>query len=162
MRILSKLERSSFKHGGCIARLFTSCWEICRGGSVRSSSPSWPRYLSQNSDVRRSNWLAFPLEGAQRDGPGALDRRCRLDTGLAGYLAARAGEDARILHDVVARWGHADREAAEQRQGGHDDGDGAVGVRAFERYGDKAVFLRLDHRRQIAWETTSVPFRWPC
>jgi hypothetical protein len=45
---------------------------------------------------------------------------------------------------VVARWGHAHREAAEQRQGVHHDGDGAVGVRAFERDGDKAVFLRLD------------------
>jgi hypothetical protein len=45
---------------------------------------------------------------------------------------------------VVARWGHAHREAAEQRQGVHHDGDGAVGVGAFERDGGKALFLRID------------------
>jgi hypothetical protein len=51
----------------------------------------------------------------------------------AGAPRARGGEDASVFHEVIARGWDADREAAEQGERVHVDGDGAVGVSALER-----------------------------
>jgi hypothetical protein len=49
-----------------------------------------------------------------------------------------------VFDGVVTRWGNAHRKKAEQREGIHHDSDGAVGVDAFERDGNEAVFLWFD------------------